>query len=1176
MLWLLAANALADPIVSDARGLRDVPFSVTLTAGNGGTLHYALDGGVPDRLYTGPIEVDRTMTLRATETFADGTVSPIVTHTWVFVDQVLTSAVMLPGIAQDPVTGPIVASSLRSLPTVAVTLPSALSTVEQAGSVEWIDPAGDDAQVDCGVHIVGGTSWVYPKASVRLNFRAEYGASKWEFDVFGDDASGVRPTDAFDALTLRSGNHDTVFWLGERGQQLRNLWFDETQLAMGHIMPHGRFAHVYVNGQYHGLFHVRERFGAGFMESYFGGDESDYETMTGSVVEDGSGLGWASVTAAAGDFETVARWIDVPQYLDYMVLNYYAGNAWDWWSFHNWMTSGPSVPDVRGGFVFHGNDNDITLDYEWDVNILHLGGPSDLFPTLMAERHPDFLVALEDAIHRNFESNGPLTAQNAGDRYDRLAGLADDAIWAESARWNQGWWDHDGEWVPERDSLLNVWFPRRTDEILRQFRAAGWYPFDAPTFDQAPGVVAAGTRLTVEAPRDPPGELWVTTDGRDPRLPGGATAPTATLAAGDTFEVVIDRSTVVSARKKFGPEWGPLETAFFEVDGPAPVLLNEWNAVDDDEVLSDGDPALGQLAGNGGDWIELVVTEDTDLRGWRITMRDRLGPAGELTFTDDPLLANLAAGTLITIAEDLPEDAAYDPAGGDWRFHLRAADGATGTYITAADFDVTPLDWQLTLWDAAGNIRFGPVGEAVSPDAGISGSEVGQLAGHAVSAVRRDNAAYEDSDGSTYGAPNAWDGGTQDLGWVPEGTPPTTEPDPDPDPDLPADPAAPAADGSTAAEVGCATAPAGGLACVLLAVLAACARGTPSSPRDGSTPPATATTPTEPAPSARDGDGDGASDAEDCDDGDPTVYPGAPERCDAVDNDCDAQTDEDPVDGLPFYRDEDGDGFGTDGIVTACRLAEGLALATGDCDDADPLRHPDAPELCDAIDQDCDGVEDSAGISEACAVASCAAVGGPAGTYWVLLPGGATEVYCDGDGFLLGFLRNTASTGSHVGFGAGEVSPEVLAGSPEAASASRVPAIGWHDLAGLDWDTLRLASYANGGLTYLSRDIPRTDLRISFGQDGYYLYGESGYYWCGGRASYTDGGVGAVNNPPGAPADCKGHGSLGSGWDFSETTGYNTGLTLCGTDGSSFLHASWGGTAISYGSTGGAQAIWVR
>ena len=114
MLWLLAANALADPIVSDARGLRDVPFSVTLTAGNGGTLHYALDGGVPDRLYTGPIEVDRTMTLRATETFADGTVSPIVTHTWVFVDQVLTSAVMLPGIAQDPVTGPIVASSLRA------------------------------------------------------------------------------------------------------------------------------------------------------------------------------------------------------------------------------------------------------------------------------------------------------------------------------------------------------------------------------------------------------------------------------------------------------------------------------------------------------------------------------------------------------------------------------------------------------------------------------------------------------------------------------------------------------------------------------------------------------------------------------------------------------------------------------------------------------------------------------------------------------------------------------------------------------------------------------------------------------------------------------------------------------------------------------------------------------
>jgi hypothetical protein len=70
--------------------------------------------------------------------------------------------------------------------------------------------------------------------------------------------------------------------------------------------------------------------------------------------------------------------------------------------------------------------------------------------------------------------------------------------------------------------------------------------------------------------------------------------------------------------------------------------------------------------------------------------------------------------------------------------------------------------------------------------------------------------------------------------------------------------------------------------------------------------------------------------------------------------------------------------------------------------------------------------------------------------------------------------------------------------------------------------------------------------------------------------------VGAVNNPAGATPDCKGHGSLGSGWDFAEAGGANTGLTLCGGDGSYWLAATWGGTWLWYGAAGGAQALWVR
>jgi hypothetical protein len=106
-------------------------------------------------------------------------------------------------------------------------------------------------------------------------------------------------------------------------------------------------------------------------------------------------------------------------------------------------------------------------------------------------------------------------------------------------------------------------------------------------------------------------------------------------------------------------------------------------------------------------------------------------------------------------------------------------------------------------------------------------------------------------------------------------------------------------------------------------------------------------------------DGDGYTESDgDCEPGDPNTYPGAPEICDGQDNDCDGEIDEDFSEMTTWYLDNDGDGFGgnMEEIEDFCPPDNYLYVNNNlDCDDDNPNINPNAEEIEDGIDNDCDG-----------------------------------------------------------------------------------------------------------------------------------------------------------------------------------------------------------------------------
>lgn len=106
--------------------------------------------------------------------------------------------------------------------------------------------------------------------------------------------------------------------------------------------------------------------------------------------------------------------------------------------------------------------------------------------------------------------------------------------------------------------------------------------------------------------------------------------------------------------------------------------------------------------------------------------------------------------------------------------------------------------------------------------------------------------------------------------------------------------------------------------------------------------------------------------AGDCDDSNSAVNPDALDVADGVDNDCDGEADNDPAFWTDWYQDQDGDGYGNPDVILAAPVQPAdYVTDNSDCDDTNGDVNPDATEVEDGVDNDCNGIiDDGDGFAE--------------------------------------------------------------------------------------------------------------------------------------------------------------------------------------------------------------------
>ncbi len=735
------------PLLSVERGFYTDPVEVTVEAPTAGSeVFFTLDGSEPTpdaetaSPYSEPLTFTTTTMLRARAFRSGDLPSATATSTYIFVDDVVQQRFLRADVIDDPASNAAFRASLEGIPILSIVTSRDImfgpggaysSKGDHPASVELIHADGAEGfQVDCSIERHSNAE---SKTSLRLMFKREYGVDKLRYPFF--DSAPLHADSAvreFDRIILRSGKNQS--WPNGRFRELvtyvEDQWVRDSQLAMSGIGSHGTFVHLFIRGNYWGLYNPVERPDAWFTSAYFGGGKADY-FATNFNIDEGSGRHLSGDPSRFNDMVEMAlereladperyaafrEFVDVEKFIDYVILFWFSGFG-DGIE-NNWYGGARTSP--AGTFMY----------FMWDGEFIFLStaGPpgngvawvppyffnNDLGTTSIVRvwkallDNPEFRVLFADRVYKHCFNDGALTAAESRARLKALTDFIEDAIVGESARWGGGF-TREGHWRPAVERLNQ----KLVDNVeifiiaLRRWSHAGWpgaelYPsVDPPLFSQHGGEIQPGFLLTLIPPDFEGVEVYVTTDGSDPRTPlTGDVSPGAMLYS---EAIALDKQTTVKARALQGGVWSALNEAEFVIsDLPPPVgvVISEifYNA---GGVDSEHDVEFVELTNPTAAPLQLDGTFFSDGIRFTFPPGTQLEPGGYIVLASDAFV----------FRELYPGVALFDTfagrlADGGERVTLRSAAGERLFSVSYEDSGLWPvaadgLGFSLVLTDGA-------------------------------------------------------------------------------------------------------------------------------------------------------------------------------------------------------------------------------------------------------------------------------------------------------------------------------------------------------------------------------------------------------------------------------------------------------------------------------------------